>query len=34
MEMDMQDPGGMWGGIEMPVPLLSDTSLGRKTNFG
>jgi hypothetical protein len=34
MEMDMQDPGDMWAGIEMLVPLLGDRGRGGKTDFG
>jgi hypothetical protein len=32
MEMDMQDPGEMWGGIEMLVPPLSDRDRGRRAD--
>jgi hypothetical protein len=34
MEMDMQDPGDMWAGIVMPVPLVGDRDRGGKTDFG
>ncbi len=34
MEMDMQDPGEMWGGIEGVTPLLSARDRERKADFG
>ena len=34
MDMDMQDAGEMWGGIEMLVPVMSDRDRGRKADFG
>ena len=34
MEMDMQDPGDMWGGTEMPAAVLSDGGRERKADFG
>ena len=34
MEMDMQDPGDMWAGVEMLLTLGSNRGWGGKTDFG
>ncbi len=34
MEMDMQDPGDMWAGIETLVLIWRGRDRGRKTVFG
>ena len=34
MEMDMQNPGEMWGGNETVAALLNAWDWGRKVDFG
>lgn len=34
MEMDMQSPDDMWGGLEMLLPFSSGRSRGVKADFG